>query len=163
MEELSLPGFFHRCSDQAEYWEEQPPRERHQQGVPSRVEAGRRIEEFLHKVGTDPARIDVDEADGWIALGDLLKGERVHRRRLIDDIRDGVLVLQSEVIGDQFPLLASGEHAEDARGRCVVEQWEEVLDEAHPSVVGEGENLVEAFTRVYLCISAQGCSQRIRT
>ena len=152
MEELSLPGFFHGRSDQAEYGEEQPPRERHQYSVPGRVEAGHRIEEFLHEVGTDPARIDVDEADGWIALSDLLESERMHRRRLIDDIWDGVVVLQSEVVGDQFPLLASGQHAEDARGRCVVEQWEEVLDEAHPSVVGEGENLVEAFTRVYLCI-----------
>ena len=148
MEELSLPGFFHGRSDEAEYGEEQPPQERHQEGVPGRVEAGRRVEEFLHKVGTDPAGIDVDEADGWVALGDLLKGERMHRCRLIDDVRDGVVLRQRQVVDDQFPLLASGQHAEDARGGRVVEQGEEVVDKAHAGVIGEGEDLVEAFTRV---------------
>ena len=148
MEELSLPGFFHRRSDDAEYGEEEPPHERHQEHVRRRVEAGRRVEEFLHEVGTDPAGIDVDEADGWIALGDLLDGERVHRCRLIDDVWDGVVVCQTQVVGDEFPLLASGQHAEDARGGRVVEQREKVVDEAHAGVIGEGEDRVEAFARV---------------
>ena len=108
VEELSLPGLLHGRGDEAEDGEEQPPRERHQDGVPGRVEAGDRVEEFIHEVGADPARVDVDEADGWVALGDVLEGEGLHRRRLIDDIRDGVVVLQREVVGDQFPLLAAG-------------------------------------------------------
>ena len=163
MRQLSLPGFFHGSRDQAEDGEEQPPHERHQEGAPVSVQVGHRVEEFLNDIGMDLARIDVDEADGWIGLGDVLESEAVHRCRLIHDIQDGVVVLQTKVVGDQFALLASGEHAEDSRGWCFVKQWEEVVDEAHPSVIGEGETLVECFTLVYSLCFSPPCSKPIRT
>ena len=56
----------------------------------------------------DPAWVDVEEADGWVGLGDVFEGEGMHRYRLIDDVEDGVIVLQREVVGDEFALLTAG-------------------------------------------------------
>lgn len=158
LERLSLPALLARNGEQVHDHghEAADRRQRHPPRDPGRLRRG----ELGEDGGFDPARVGVHEGDALVVVvavageGEVLEREAGHGGGVVDDVDGGAVVvvveLEAEVVVEHGFLAAGVEDAENARvvGR-LAEEGEEVLDEAHAAVVGEGEAGLQTLFGVF--------------
>lgn len=96
-----------------------------------------------------PSGVSMDEADGWVTLGQVLECKSVHRCGVVYHVDEGVVVFEREIVRENRTFFAASEDTEDARCRGPSEKGKKVRCKSHAGVVRERRALVDALDGVY--------------